>query len=130
MKIWGVQQVQYNEVSDAVVKWNQYEQVICMRFHSLVLSILANVPALPIAYGHKTASLAVDCGLSYYLLYWNLAEKNYFGDLITTAAKSILEKFYAIEQHCEQVRLGMDEARKQLTDSANAAVKVLMDNIR
>lgn len=36
----------------------------------------------------------------------------------------------AIEQHCEQVRLGMDEARKQLTDTANAAVKVLMDNIR
>lgn len=117
-------------MSDAVAKWNQYEQVICMRFHSLVLSILANVPALPIAYGHKTTSLAVDCGLGDYLLYWNLAEKNYFGDLITTDAKSILEKFYAIEQQCEQVRLGMDEARKQLTDSADAAVKVLMDNIR
>lgn len=125
----GVRRVYYNEVSDAVAKWNQYEQAICMRFHSLVLSILANVPALPIAYGHKTASLAEDCALGDYLLYWNPAEKNYFGDLITTDAQRILVKFHAVERNREQVRSNMYEARKHLTDSANEAVKVLMDNI-
>lgn len=101
-----------------------------MRFHSLVLSVLANVPALPIAYGHKTASLAEACGLGEFLLYWNPAEKNYFGDLVSTDAQSIIGIFHTIERNSDQVRLNMGEARKRLMDSSNAAVRVLLDNIR
>ena len=35
-----------------------------MRFHALVLSLLANVPTVPIAYGEKTYLLAEKSGLS------------------------------------------------------------------
>lgn len=125
----GVQQIHYNEVSDAVAKWNQYEQVICMRFHSLILSILANVPALPIAYGHKTASLAKECGLDNYLLYYNPAEKSYFGNLVTIDSQSIIEKFHAIQEHKDKILSDMDETRKKLVSSAKSAVNLVMDYI-
>lgn len=125
----GVQQIQYSEVSDAVAKWSQYEQVICMRFHSLVLSILANVPALPIAYGHKTASLAEECGLGEYLLYWNPAQGQYFGGLITTDSQCIIDRFQAIQENQDKILLDMDETRMKLVDSARTAINLLVDYI-
>lgn len=100
-----------------------------MRFHSLVLSILANVPALPIAYGHKTANLAKECGLGNYLLYWNSAEKQYFGDLISPDSQSIVEKFHAIQENRDKILQDMYETRKKLVDSARTAINSTMDYI-
>ena len=128
--IGEVQQIQYKEVSNAVARWNEYEQVICMRFHSLVLSILANVPALPVAYGHKTASLAKTCGLADYLLYWNSAEESYFGKIIDTDAQSIIDKFSAIEMNRDTILEHMSQARKKLTYSAEEAINALIHTIR
>lgn len=67
----GVRPIYYTDVSNAVDSWNKYKFAIYMRFHSLVLSILNDVPAIPIAYGYKTLSLAEKCGLGDYTLVWN-----------------------------------------------------------
>ena len=58
----GGRPIYYKEAAKAVRSWNKYKFAICMRFHSLVLSILNDVPAIPIAYGHKTFILAEKCG--------------------------------------------------------------------
>lgn len=63
-----------------------------MRFHSLVLSILAGVPAVPIAYGHKTFSLAEMCGLKDYTLIWNTFQEEYYGEKIDASSEQILKK--------------------------------------
>ena len=66
-----------------------------MRFHSLVLSILAGVPAIPIAYGHKTFALAEMCGLKDYTLIWNTFQDEYYGEKIDITSEQILEKVIA-----------------------------------
>lgn len=74
----GVRPIYYTDVSNAVDSWNKYKFAICMRFHSLALSILNDVPAIPIAYGYKTLSLAEKCGLGDYTLVWNTFQTNVY----------------------------------------------------
>ena len=124
-----VQVIPYCNISNAINKWNQYEQVICMRFHSLVLSVLSAVPALPIAYGHKTANLAKESGLSEYLLYWNTAEKKYFGEAIELNAQRIIEMFDAIINDNEDVINNLRYHRGRLITSAETAISILQDNL-
>lgn len=42
------------------------EKMICMRYHSLVFSIVANKPALAIAYDQKVINLAESAGIPWY----------------------------------------------------------------
>lgn len=96
----GIRQIYYSQAANVVNSWNRYKFAICMRFHSLVLSILNDVPAIPIAYGHKTFSLAEKCGLSDYTLVWNTYQSEYFGKTVDVSVDEIIEK---VEQLCMDI---------------------------
>ena len=69
----------YKDAFDAIVDLKRYKITISMRFHALVLSLLAEVPTVPIVYGHKTYALAEKSGLSEYVMIWNNFQKEYYG---------------------------------------------------
>lgn len=101
--------------------WNSYKFAICMRFHSLVLSILNGVPAIPIAYGHKTYSLAEKCGLSDYTLVWNTYQSEYFGKTIDISVSQILEKVDLLCSSIESAKMKMLKNKCYLIESASAS---------
>ena len=124
--VWeGVQPVYYSQATNAVSSWNRYKFAICMRFHSLVLSILNAVPAIPIAYGHKTFSLAEKCGLNDYLLVYNTYQSEYFGKTIDISASQILEKVDLLCNNIDSVKTEMLKNKCSLIGSASAAVMQL-----
>ena len=117
----GAQPVYYSQVTNAVSSWNRYKFAICMRFHSLVLSILNDVPAIPIAYGHKTFSLAEKCGLNDYLLVWNTYQSEYFGKTIDISASQIMEKVDLLCNSIDSAKTEMLKNKCSLIGSASAA---------
>ena len=120
--VWGgVQPVYYSQATNAVSSWNRYKFAICMRFHSLVLSILNDVPAVPIAYGHKTFSLAEKCGLNDYLLVWNTYQSEYFGKTIDISASQIMEKVDLLCNSIDSAKTEMLKNKCSLIESALAA---------
>ena len=119
--VGGVQPVYYSQATNAVSSWNRYKFAICMRFHSLVLSILNDVPAIPIAYGHKTFSLAEKCGLNDYLLVWNTYQSEYFGKTIDISASQILEKVDLLCNSIDSAKTEILKNKCSLIGSASAA---------
>lgn len=117
----GVQPVYYSQATKAVSSWNRYKIAICMRFHSLVLSILNDVPTIPIAYGHKTFSLAEKCGLDDYLLVWNTYQSEYFGKTIDISASKILEKVDLLCSNIESAKMKMLNNKCSFIESASVA---------
>lgn len=117
----GVRPLYYSQATNAVSSWNRYKFAICMRFHSLVLSILNDVPAIPIAYGHKTFSLAEKCGLNDYLLVWNTYQSEYFGKTIDISASQILEKVDLLCNSIDSAKTEMLKNKRSLIGSASAA---------
>lgn len=117
----GVQPLYYSQATNAVSSWNRYKFAICMRFHSLVLSILNDVPAIPIAYGHKTFSLAEKCGLNDYLLVWNTYQSEYFGKTIDISASQILKKVDLLCNSIDSAKTEMLKNKRSLIGSASAA---------
>lgn len=118
---WGVQPIYYRNAVSAVSSWNKYKFVICMRFHSLVLSILNGVPAVPIAYGHKTLSLAEKCGLSDYTLVWNTFQNEYYGKNINISSSQIIEKVDLLCANIDSVKTKMVENKCEPIKSASDA---------
>ena len=98
-----------------------------MRFHSLVLSILAGVPAVPIAYGHKTFSLAEMCGLKDYTLICNTFQEEYYVEKIDASSEQILKKVDEMCADTLDVRKRMLEQREKLVASASRAFSQLDD---
>ena len=91
-----------------------------MRFHALVLSLLANVPTVPIAYGEKTYLLAEKSGLSKYAIVWNSFQKEYYG--YTQDAPLITNRDDAqndMRQSREAFKTSATYAMKQLIELAN-----------
>lgn len=127
--IGRVQPIYYEDAADAVSSWNQYKLAICMRFHSLVLSILAGVPAVPIAYGHKTFSLAEMCGLKDYMLIWNTFQDEYYGEKIDVSSEQILQKTEQLLADIHDVELRITEKREELMDSAKGSFEQLLNVI-
>lgn len=98
-----------------------------MRFHSLVLSILAGVPAVPIAYGHKTFSLAEMCGLKNYTLIWNTFQDEYYGEKMDVSSEQILQKTEQLLADIHDVKLKITGEREKLVDSTSKAFSQLED---
>lgn len=118
-----VKQFHYADVKEAICTWKDYEYTICNRFHSLVISVLLNIPALPIAYGHKTSSLAQKSGLGKYTLYWNMSEARYLGKLTEIEANDIINSFCLLSSDREQVISALKTNSKKLRISAQNASK-------
>lgn len=126
----GVRPIYYKDAAGAVSNWNQYKFAICMRFHSLVLSILSGVPAVPIAYGHKTFSLAEMCGLKDYTLIWNTFQDEYYGEKIDISSEQILQKTEQLLADIHNVKLKITGKREEFVDSALKAFSQLEDIVQ
>ena len=126
----GVHPIYYKDAADAVSNWNQYKFAICMRFHSLVLSILAGVPAVPIAYGHKTFSLAETCGLKDYTLIWNTFQDEYYGEKIDVSSEQIINKVDKMSSDIFDIRKMILGQREKLVGSASNAFQQLDDILK
>lgn len=120
-----VQKINYSEAMQSVKQWGRYRFAICMRFHSLVLSILSGIPAVPIAYGHKTLDLAQRSGLAEYTLVWNEFQSEYFGKEVDLSLTEIINKVEELCENFDEVKNNVEEHRKQLIDSAESAFKQL-----
>ena len=125
----GVRPIYYKEAVNAVSNWNQYKFAICMRFHSLVLSILAGVPAVPIAYGHKTFSLAEMCGLRDYTLIWNAFQEEYYGEKIDVSSEQILQKISQLLADIDGVKSQMISNREKLVDTVKVSFIQILNAI-
>ena len=101
-----------------------------MRFHSLVLSILAGVPAVPIAYEHKTLSLAEMCGLRDYTLIWNTFQDEYYGELIDVSSEQIINKVDKVSSDIFDIRKMILGQREKLVGSASNAFQQLDDILK
>lgn len=115
----------YNEINDIIGDWGKYTMIIGMRFHSCILSIIAGVPFLPIAYGHKTYSLAKDTGLEEYTLIWNSFQKEYYGKIYNITADDIIKKVDMIMTNKESIKEKIKLAYSKNRKSSNNAFKEL-----
>lgn len=104
LKMEGGRPIYYKDAANAISSWNKYKFAICMRFHSLVLSILNNVPVIPIAYGRKTFLLAEKCDLSSYTLVWNTYQSEYFGQSFDISSEEILNKVDMLNSNISNVK--------------------------
>ena len=104
----------------------RYKFTISMRFHALVLSLLAEVPTVPIAYGHKTYSLAEKSGLSEYVMIWNSFQKEYYGYTKNMVADDLLQKVDSIISQYNEVRETMKQSAENLKASAKDAMNQLL----
>lgn len=104
-----IHHISYAELNKSLEKWKSYSAVICTRFHSVVISILAGVPPIPIAYGQKTVNLARNCGLDDYLIYWNPFEAGYLGKLYHTDSNTIIMTVQNILAKEQKVRKSLTE---------------------
>lgn len=116
--------IHYSEIDKAIGHWSEYEAVIAMRFHSVVLSIVSGTPFVPIAYGHKTVNLANMVGMGDYLLKWSL-RNGYFKDSNTIEASDILDSFKCVIADREAIVPKLQDAVTPLRRSADDAYSEL-----
>ena len=121
----GVHIICYKDAIDAIEDLKRYKITISMRFHALVLSLLAEIPTVPIAYGHKTYSLAEKSGLSEYVMIWNSFQKEYYGYTQDMKADDLLQKVDLIISQYDEVK----EKMKQHTENLKASAKDAMNQL-
>lgn len=120
-----VRYLDYEHTLNDIEQWSSYSFSVCMRFHSLVLSVLAGVPPLPIAYGHKTQALAKTIGLEKYGTRWNCFQNKYFGTSIDVSAEEIIDKMHELIREQNVILPLLQEQSAQLIASATNAAEQL-----
>ena len=125
----GVCVVRYENSLDEVKKLPQYRITVSMRFHALVLSLLAGVPSVPIAYGQKTYSLAAKSGLSEYVMIWNSFQKEYYGYVKDLSADEMVQKIDLMLSNYGDVRNEIRVRTDELKRSARASMDQLLELI-
>ena len=118
MKHNQVRCIHYSEIEKAIEHWSEYEAVIAMRFHSVVLSIVSGTPFVPIAYGHKTVNLSNVVGMEDYLLKWSL-KNGYFKDQNIMKASDIIDSFTHVLAEKESIASKLQKAITSLRQSAD-----------
>ena len=112
--------IYYSEIDSAIDQWSNYEAIIAMRFHSVVLSILSCTPFVPIAYGHKTCNLAEKVGMGKFLLRWSL-KNGYFEKENNIDAKDVVDRLQQVLSERKTVIKLLREASSNLKHSADRA---------
>lgn len=125
----GVHTIFYEDALNSVTELKKYKFTISMRFHALVLSMLAEIPTIPIAYGQKTYSLAQKGGLSEYVLIWNSFQKEYYGHTQDMSANDLMKKVDLLLLNYEEVKDAMTQETEALKSSARNAMKQLLELI-
>nr|WP_294682095.1 polysaccharide pyruvyl transferase family protein [uncultured Anaerotignum sp.] len=113
-----VQLIDYSSLLHSLDRWGKYDFSVCMRFHSLVLSILAGTPPFAIAYGHKTFSLAKSSGLEDYTLIWNNFQSEYYGENIVFPAAEFEKKFSAFFEDKDKIKQTIANKRIHYIENA------------
>ena len=98
-----------------------------MRFHALVLSLLANVPTVPIAYGEKTYLLAEKSGLSKYAIVWNSFQKEYYGYMQDAPLSELMKRIDLLITNRDDAQNNMRQSREAFKTSATYAMKQLIE---
>lgn len=122
-----VRVLNYEEILQEINGWSRYKFTVCMRFHALVLSILTNTPAVPIAYGHKILSLSQKANLSKYTLTWNPYEARYFGDCTAVTYIDILDKINLLNADFEEIQMALNDISPSFIKSAKNSFLLLND---
>ena len=125
----GVRTVRYENSLDEIKRLPGYKFTLSMRFHALVLSLLAGVPSIPIAYGQKTYSLATRSGLSEYALIWNAFQKEYYGYVKELSATDVVQKIDLMMSNYDDVKAEMVARTEELKTSAKTAMNQLLELI-
>ena len=123
----GVQTIPYENALSAVEGLNRYKITISMRFHALVLSLLANVPTVPIAYGEKTYLLAEKSGLSKYAIVWNSFQKEYYGYTQDAPLSELMKRIDLLITNRDDAQNNMRQSREAFKTSATYAMKQLIE---
>lgn len=110
--------INYTTLQNSLDSWGEYSFSVCMRFHALVLSILADVPPFPLAYGHKTYSLAKLSGLEEYTMIWNCFQKQYYGVNIEFSIDKFNQKFEQFLSNQNNIRTALVQEREKHVESA------------
>lgn len=100
-----------------------YSAVVGMRFHAVVLSLLADTPVVPVAYSHKTETLAQRFGLGRRLSFYCKSKAEYYEKIIPLDVAAILE---AVEDASDKPGQECGEAvlqAKARVDRAFASLK-------
>lgn len=121
-----IQVYRYKDSPQIIEQWGENDLAICMRFHSFVLSIINDVPAIPIAYGDKTKNLAKITANEDNLVIWNNYKKEYYGKYYNISSSEIIEKIDSIKA---TANLKTQNAKKELKESADRAFNVLISEI-
>ena len=84
---------------------------LCMRFHSIVLSIRNIVPSLCICYDYKSSQLLSESGLSKIGLKYGIREDQFFGEKIDLDDQELGRVFnYTIDEY-DNIKSKMNKAR-------------------
>lgn len=125
LNIEEVKEIKYCDAQNTIRHWNEYSFAVCMRFHALVLSIIADCPAISLAYGQKTINLAEQCNLEDYLLKWNPYNKDYFGSNVMINSDNIIAKINQLLSNLDSVRVRLSSSRKkEMLAAQNAYVEL------
>ena len=125
----GVRTARYEISLDEIKRLSGYKITLSMRFHALVLSLLAGVPSIPIAYGQKTYSLAAQSGLSEYTLIWNAFQKEYYGYVKELSATDVVQKIDLMMSNYDDVKAEIVARTEKLKTSARTAMNQLLELI-
>lgn len=125
----GVRTARYEISLDEIKRLPGYKITLSMRFHALVLSLLAGVPSIPIAYGQKTYSLATQSGLSEYTLIWNAFQKEYYGYVKELSATDVVQKIDLMMSNYDDVKAEIVARTEKLKTSARTAMNQLLELI-
>lgn len=110
--------INYTTLLNSLNNWGEYSFSVCMRFHALVLSILADVPPFSLAYGHKTYSLAKLSNLEEYTMIWNCFQKRYYGVNVEFSIDKFNQKFEHFLSNQNNIRTALVQEREKHIESA------------
>lgn len=124
-----VRTVRYKNSLDEVKRLPEYRITVSMRFHALVLSLLAGVPSIPVAYGQKTYLLAMQSGLSEYTLIWNSFQKEYYGYVKELSSDDLVQKIDLMLSNYDDtkniIRARTDELKKSARTAMDQLLKLI-----
>lgn len=89
----------YTESLAQIDRISRHGLSIGMRFHSVVLSLCAEVPVVPISYSHKTTNLMRDCGMEAHVVDYCKSSAEYFERVVPLDAKKVLAHVDSLKEN-------------------------------
>ena len=107
--------------------FSHYRIGICMRFHSIVLSIRNSLPMLPICYDYKSIELVKECGIESYCLTYGIRETEFFGKEFDIQTDEMIEKMGKVINNLHQIAAMESQTAEKINFRATEELKKVMD---